>query len=111
MIQFKVWSHNNISRSSLKKILVLETNDRRFLFLEVLKEKVLYLIYKTSILFKLLKHNANILLFLLIDWIIFLWSFSLCVEVSTLSSYIVEIGIYSFISLYIDIYIFYSILF
>lgn len=53
-----------MSRNSLIKILILEINDEKYvLFLEVLKDIFLILIYKTNVFIKLLK-----LMIILIYW-------------------------------------------
>lgn len=71
--------HCIISRSSLiLKILILEINDKGIFFLEVLKEFILFLIYKTNVFIKLLKLMITIL--------------------NILSSILLIIGLFTFIS-------------
>lgn len=101
IIIIMLWKINCIiSRNSLIKILILEINDKEILFSWCFKRKILFLVYKTIVLFKLLKLMMN--LYLLIYIFIFiigcfifisnrkhLLSILLCLEYIVLSLFII----------------------
>lgn len=101
IIIIMLWKINCIiSRNSLIKILILEINDKEILFSWCFKRKILFLVYKTTVLFKLLKLMMN--LYLLIYIFIFiigcfifisnrkhLLSILLCLEYIVLSLFII----------------------